>query len=184
MTGGHPHLVRVRGDAPDAAATLVAALDDADAVLVLGGDLELADGAVERMLRLLHRPHRRLLRVHTAGGTCYLARAELLSSALRHGVPAAMLAGDPPGLDREIATAVDAVDLAGPTPLEDPASGRWRLWLDGAEVGVRPATEEDPAWARTMARRHGPVAGMTTFLRRRAGRVRRETRRLRDRPQR
>lgn len=184
MTGRRPDLVRVRGNAPDAGETLAAAVPETDAVLVLGGDLELVDGALERMQRLLHRPHRRLLRVHTAGGGCYLARSELLASALRHGIPAAMLASDPPGLDREIAAAVGAVALDGPTPIDDPASGRWRLWIDGAEIGVRAATEDDPGWARTMNRRHGPVAGMTILLRRRAGRARREVRRLRDRPQR
>ncbi len=184
MTGRHSAPARVDGDAPDAAAALVAAARDADSVLVHSGELEFAEGAVDRMQRLLHRPHRRLLRVHTAGGGCYLARSELLSAALRHGVPAAMLAGDPPGLDREIAAAVDAVALDGPTPIDDPASGRWRLWLDGATIGVRAATDDDPDWARTMARRNGPVAGMTTLLRRRAGRAKREVTRLRQRPQR
>lgn len=184
MSGRHPEPARVLADAPDAASALEAAVAGSDTVLVHAGDLEFADGAVERMSRLLHRPHRRLVRVHSDGGGCYLARSELLASALHHGVPAAMLAGDPPGLDREIAVAVDAVALAGPTPIEDPGSGRWRLWLDGAEIGVRAATTDDPAWARTMARRHGAVAGLTTVLRRRAGRARREVSRLRDRPQR
>ncbi|WP_435202017.1 hypothetical protein [Janibacter sp. GS2] len=184
MTGRHPEPARVRGDAADAAAALEAAVAGSEAVLVLSGDLEFADGAIARMQRLLHRPHRRLLRVHTDAGGCYLARAELLAAALRHGIPAAMLVADPPGLDREIARAVDAVALEGPTPIEDPASGRWRLWLDGADLGVRAAGEGDPEWTRTMARRHGPVAGMTAFLRRRAGRARREVTRLRERPQR
>lgn len=182
MTARHPVLVRVDGSAPDAAAALEKAVGEADSVLVHSGDLEFAEGAVERMHRLLNRPHRRLLRVHTDGGSCFLARSELLASAMRHGVPAAMLAGDPPGLDREIVAAVDAVALDGPTPIDDPASGRWRLWLDGAEVGVRAAGEEDPAWSRAMSRRHGPAAGMRTLLRRRAGRARREVGRLRSRP--
>lgn len=182
MSGRHPVLVRVDGGAPDAAAALEAAVRGADSVLVHNGELEFAEGAVERMHRLLHRPHRRLLRVHTGGESCFLARSELLASAMRLGIPAAMLAGDPPGLDREIAAAVDAVALDGATPIDDPASGRWRLWLDGAEVGVRAAGEEDPAWSRAMSRRHGPAAGMRTLLRRRAGRARREVGRLRSRP--
>lgn len=184
MTGRHPLPASVDGSAPDAAAALERAVDEADSVLVHSGDLEFAAGAIERMHRLLHRPHRRLLRVHTGGGSCFLARSELLASAMRHGVPAAMLAGDPPGLDREIVAAVDAVALDGPTPLSDPAAGRWRLWLDGAEIGIRVAAEEDPSWSRTMSRRHGPTAGMTTLLRRRAGRARREVERLQARPQR
>lgn len=184
MTGRQSAPARVDGDAPDAAAALVAATESADSVLVHSGDLEFAEGAVERLHRLLHRPHRRLLRVHTAAGGCYLARSELLTAALRHGVPAPMLAGDPPGLDREIAAAVGDVALDGPTPIDDPAAGRWRLWLDGAAIGVRATTDGDPAWARTMARRNGSVAGMTTLLRRRAGRVKREVTRLRQRPQR
>lgn len=181
MTGSHPPPALVDGSLPDAAAALERAVDEADSVLVHSGDLEFATGAIERMHRLLHRPHRRLLRVHTDGGSCYLARSELLASAMRHGVPAAMLAGDPPGLDREIVAAVGAVHLDGPTPVDDPASGRWRLWLDGDEVGIRGADDVDSAWARTMARRHGPTAGMTTLLRRRAGRARREMYRLRAR---
>lgn len=184
MTGRHPAPARVDGRAPDAATALAAAVDEADAVLVHGGALEFADGSIERMQRLLLRPHRRLLRVHTDGGGCYLARSELLASALRHGIPPEMLAGDPPGLDREIAAAVDAVALDGPTPIDDPASGRWRLWLDGAQIGVRAATDEDPGWSRTMSRQHGPAAGLTTLLRRRAGRAKREVTRLRARPQR
>lgn len=184
MTGRQSTPARVNGDAPDAAAALETAVSEADAVLVHAGDLEFADGTLDRMQRLLHRPHRRLLRVHTEGGGCYLARSELLASALRHGVPAAMLAGDPPGLDREIASAVDAIALDRPTPIDDPASGRWRLWLDGAEIGVRAATDDDPGWARTRGRRNGAVAGMATLLRRRAGRAKREVTRLRERPQR
>ena len=180
----HPEPTRVVGDAPDAAAALEAAVAGSDIVLVHSGGLEFAHGAVARMHRRLRRPHRRLVRVHSDGGGCYLARSDLLASAMHHGVPAAMLAGDPPGLDREIAVAVDAVVLDGPTPIEDPGSGRWRLWLDGAEIGVRAATTEGPAWSRAMARRHGPVAEVTTVLRRRLGRARREVNRLRDRPQR
>ncbi|MGO1166245.1 MAG: hypothetical protein ACTMHL_06485 [Janibacter sp.] len=184
MTGRQPEPARVRGDASDAPAALEAAVAGSDSVLVHDGDLEFADGAIERMQRLLHRPHRRLLRVHTDGGTCYLARVELLSTALRHGVPATMLVADPPGLDREIALAVDADLLESPTPIDDPGSGRWRLWLDGADLGVRAATDSDPGWARTMARRHGAAAGLKTVIRRRAGRARREVTRLRERPQR
>lgn len=181
MTGRHPAPARVDGGAPDSAAALERAVRETDSVLVHSGDLEFAAGAIERMHRLLHRPHRRLLRVHTDGGSCFLARSELLASAMRHGIPAAMLAGDPPGLDREIVAAVGAVALDGPTPIDDPASGRWRLWLDGAEIGIRVAGEEDPSWSRTMARRHGPATGVSTLLRRRAGRARREVQRLQAR---
>lgn len=184
MSGRHPDPVRIIGSAPGADLALEAALEHAEAVLVHREGTTFAPGAVERMVSALHRPHRRLVRVHSDAGPCYLARAELLAAAIRHGLPAAMLVADPPGLDRELALAVDAVAMVGPTPVDDPASGRWRCWLDGAVVGVRAATDEDPEWADRVARRHGPRARAGAVLRRHVGRARREAVRLRQRPQR
>lgn len=181
MTGGLRATARVDTHAPGAAAALEAALTTADAVLVHGSDLEFADGALERLVRVLRRPHRRLVRVHTGAGSCYLARTELLATAVRHGVPLTILAADPPGLDREIAMAVDADLLHGPTPIEDPASGRWRQWVDGAVVGVRATTTDDPQWSERMVRRHSAPVGVVAVVRRQAGRLRRDVSRLRQR---
>lgn len=176
MAGRHPEPVRITADAQDAVARLEAAVTSAESILVHEEGVVLSDGTVERMLRTLHEPHRRLVRVHNGAGSCYLARSELLATALDRGVPAAMILADPPGLDREIAHAADTVPLDGPTPVEDPASGRWRVWLDGAVIGVGTA---GTAGAQTTR-----AARALALARRRAGRVRRELVRLRQRPQR
>ena len=178
---GDLSLVRIDASAPGAADAFLAAVDTADAVLVHPADVEFADGAPQRLLRYLRRPHRRLVRVHTGGGSCYIARTDLLATALRHGVTASMLVTDPPGLDREIALAVDAAELAAPTPIENPASGRWRQWVDGSVIGVHAASDEDAGWSGRVARDHGTIATATTLLRRRAGRARRDLVRLRQR---
>lgn len=174
-------LVLIDTSTQGAAEALGAAVSTADAVLVHPADVEFADGAPRRLVRYLRRPHRRLVRVYTGGGFCYIARTDLLATALRHGVTTSMLVSDPPGLDREIALAVDAAGLAVRTPIEDPASGRWRQWVDGSVIGVRALADEDPGWSQRTAREHGTVATATTLLRRHAGRARRDFLRLRQR---
>lgn len=198
MAAGPEEPVLVDADAPDAVVALTSAVADAGAVLVRQGGIELAAGAPARLVALLRDPHCRLVRVHTDGSGCYLARSGLLALALDHGVPALRLLADPPGLDRDLARAADIVDLDGPTPIEDPASGRWRQWVDGAVVGVRAAGDagraagdagraagdSDPGWAARIARGHRVGARVAGSLRRRAGRARREVVRLRQRPRR
>lgn len=182
MPAGHAAPARVDADAPGAAGALVAAVASDELVLVHRAGTVFVDGAVERLVRHLHRPHRRLVRVHSAAGSCYLARSELLAAALRHGVAAADLVADSPGLDRRIAAAADIVPVDGPTPVEDPAAGRWRTWVDGAVVGVGAA--DDEAWVRRVAREHSAPVALLRLARRRAGRVRREVARRRQRPER
>lgn len=187
MLGRHPAPVRITSDAPDAADALVAAAadPDVDAVLVHRERVEFADGAINRLVAALRRPHRRLIRVHGGGG-CYIASTELVSTALRHGVPAAELLADGEGLDRRVAAAVGVVPLEGPTPIEDPAAGQWRRWVDGSVVGVRTLGTDEPAdddWAESVTRNHGTAARVTALARRRAGAVRRELVRRQQRPQ-
>lgn len=182
MAGGHPSVVRIDADAPVAAAALVEAVTAGESVLVHGADVVFVDGAVDELARLLHRPYRRLVRVHTAGGPCYVARAELLAAAVRHGIPATRLVADPPGLDRELARATHAVPLEGRTPVDDPAVGQWRQWVDGAVIGVRTATAAESGRTDEAAHRSRVRANATAVLRRHAGRVRREVVRLRQRP--
>lgn len=180
MTGGQHDLVRIDGDDPGAALAIEAAVDRAESVLVHRAGTHLAPGALERLVRTLHRPHRRLVRVHSAAGPCYLARTELLALALHHGIGADELAADGPDLDRRIARAAGVLDLDGATPVEDPAAGRWRVWVDGAVVGI--GADEDPGWARRVAREHSAPSALLRLARRRAGRLRREVVRRRQRP--
>lgn len=181
MAGHPPSPAVVVGDAPDAARRLEAAVASADAVLVHRSGTRLLDGAVDRLVRTLHRPHRRLVRVHSDAGGCYLARTELLVAAIHHGVTADELVADAPGLDRRIASAADVLHLDGPTPVNDPASGRWRAWVDGAVVGVRSERTADTEWEQQVAKQHAAPATLERFARRRVGRVRRELVRLRQR---
>lgn len=172
-----PSTVVVDGDAPDAVDRLEEAIASAETVLVHRAGTTLVDGALERLVRVLHRPHRRLVRVHSDAGPCYLARTELLVAAMRHGVEIDELVADAPGLDRRLAEASGAVHLDGPTPLHDPAAGRWRVWVNGAVVGVGASPD-----AREAARRHSTPTVLLGLARRRAGRLRREAVRLRQRP--
>lgn len=182
--------MRIIGDDADAADVFTAAVADpaVEAVLVHRRGVEFADGAPARLVAALHRPHRRLVRVHADAG-CYVADTALLSAALRHGVTAAELVADDAELDRRIAEALGVVPLEGRTPIEDPAAGRWRTWVDGAVVGVRasaPAASDAPAdddWAKGVARRQGAAARLTAVARRRIGAARRELVRRRQRPQ-
>ncbi|MEN3122761.1 hypothetical protein [Janibacter sp. LM] len=182
MPAGHAAPVRVDADAPGAPEALAAAVASSELVLVHREGTVFVDGAVERLVRHLHRPHRRLVRVHSAAGPCYLARSELLATALRHGVGAADLVADAPGLDRRIAEAADLLHVDGPTPVEDPAAGRWRTWVDGAVVGVGAVGDE--AWSRRVAREHSAPVALLRLARRRVGRARREVARRRQRPDR
>ena len=182
MTGGQAHPARVTGDTPGAAELLRRALDTSPAVLVHRSGTAFADGAVDRLVRALRRPHRRLVRVHSDAGPCYLASSELLALALRHGVSAEELVADEPGLDRRIAAAADIVPAQGPTPVQDPAAGQWRVWLDGPVVGVRSSASADPRWEQRVVTQHSTPAGLLRLARRRAGRVRREIVRRRQRP--
>lgn len=169
--------VVIDGDAPDALERLEEALTAADAVVVHRTGASFVDGAIARLERVLHRPHRRLVRVHSDAGPCYLARTELLAAAVRHGVETHELVADRPGLDRRIAEAAGAVHLDGQTPVQDPAAGRWRVWVDGAVVGIGRAPD-----VRAVARRSSAPVQALGLARRRAGRVRREVVRLRQRP--
>lgn len=182
MTGGPPHPARVAGDAPGAAEALRRAVDTAPAVLVHRSGTAFADGAVARLVQALHRPHRRLVRVHSDAGPCYLASSELLALALHHGVSAEELVADEPGLDRRLAAAADLVTEHGPTPVQDPAAGQWRVWLDGPVVGVRSSASADPRWERRVITQHAAPAALLRLARHRAGRVRREIERRRQRP--
>ncbi|MGE9782421.1 hypothetical protein [Janibacter sp. G368] len=177
MPAHPPSCAVVDADAPDAADRLEEAIGSAEAVLVHRSGAQLLEGAPERLLRVLHRPHRRLVRVHSDAGSCYLARTELLVAAMRHGVEIDELVADAPGLDRRLAEASGAVHLDGPTALHDPAAGRWRVWVDGAVVGIGSAPD-----ARAVGRAHSTPAVLLGLARRRAGRVRREAVRLRQRP--
>lgn len=187
MLGRHPAPVRIIGDAPGAADALTYAAADPEVrtVLVHREGVEFAEGAIDRLVAALHRPHRRLVRVH-GPGSCYLAGTEVVSAALRQGITAAEFVADDAGLDHRIAAAIGLGPLDGTTPIEDPATGRWRWWVDGVVVGVRGHDGVDTAdddWARGAARRHGPAAKLTALARRRAGVVRREFVRRRQRPQ-
>lgn len=181
MPGRHPLPTVIDGDAPGAARELDRAIASAESILVHRSGTVFAAGAVERLLRTLHRPHRRLVRVHSDAGPCYLARTELLALALHHGLTTQELLADAPGLDRRIAIAADAADAEGPTHIADPASGRWRVWVDGPVVGVR-SGDGDPQWERSVARHNSAPAGLLRVARRRVGRVRREVVRRRQRP--
>ena len=85
-THAAPSTVVIDGDAPDAVDRLEEAIASAETVLVHRAGTTLVDGALERLVRVLHRPHRRLVRVHSDAGPCYLARTELLVAAMRYGV--------------------------------------------------------------------------------------------------
>ncbi|WP_114201796.1 hypothetical protein [Janibacter anophelis] len=154
----------VDGDHTGGADELVRVLGTADEVLVRRSGTRLAPGVPARLVHALHRPHRRLVRVLCDGGPCYLARTELLTQALRHGITADELVRDAPDLDRRLAETLQIVDPHEMTRVDDPAAGRWRVWVDASAL-----SEESPG--RRLA----------SWSRRRAGIVRREIVRLRQR---